>query len=333
MKTIEKKVNYNKYSSKTFDLYFKDKNIAVFDIETTGLYPRRDQVILTGVLTLFKGEAATSIQYFANNPEDEKVVIKKTVELLSKTDLIITYNGASFDIPFIKERANRHNISTNEITAIHLDLYNLVKYHSGIKDLIGSLRQKNLEYYMGLSQSRDDEISGGESVKLYKRYIESNEKDLEKKILLHNSDDILQLAKLIPVIEKTDFHKYMSGIGFTSGDYIIKRINLTKNGLNIIASHVNEVFDYISFPTENSPYTIMASSGTGEIDIMITTESPIKKSQVIDIGNLLSPASVEKIKKYPGYESGYLILKNNGNINLLELNLLVMEFMIDLNLC
>lgn len=231
MKTIEKKVNYNKYSSKTFDLYFKDKNIAVFDIETTGLYPRRDQVILTGVLTLFKGEAATSIQYFANNPEDEKVVIKKTVELLSKTDLIITYNGASFDIPFIKERANRHNISTNEITAIHLDLYNLVKYHSGIKDLIGSLRQKNLEYYMGLSQSRDDEISGGESVKLYKRYIESNEKDLEKKILLHNSDDILQLAKLIPVIEKTDFHKYMSGIGFTSGDYIIKRINLTKNGL------------------------------------------------------------------------------------------------------
>ena len=77
MKTIEKKVNYNKYSSKTFDLYFKDKNIAVFDIETTGLYPRRDQVILTGVLTLFKGEAATSIQYFANNPEDEKVVIKK----------------------------------------------------------------------------------------------------------------------------------------------------------------------------------------------------------------------------------------------------------------
>ena len=186
---------------------------------------------------------------------------------------------------------------------------------------------------MGLSQSRDDEISGGESVKLYKRYIESNEKDLEKKILLHNSDDILQLAKLIPVIEKTDFHKYMSGIGFTSGDYIIKRINLTKNGLNIIASHVNEVFDYISFPTENSPYTIMASSGTGEIDIMITTESPIKKSQVIDIGNLLSPASVEKIKKYPGYESGYLILKNNGNINFLELNLLVMEFMIDLNLC
>ena len=66
---------------------------------------------------------------------------------------------------------------------------------------------------------------------------------------------------------------------------------------------------------------------------MITTESPIKKSQVIDIGNLLSPASVEKIKKYPGYESGYLILKNNGNINFLELNLLVMEFMIDLNLC
>ena len=56
MKTIEKKVNYNKYSSKTFDLYFKDKNIAVFDIETTGLYPRRDQVILTGVLTFLKGK-------------------------------------------------------------------------------------------------------------------------------------------------------------------------------------------------------------------------------------------------------------------------------------
>lgn len=327
MKKIEKKVNHTIYSSKTFDLYFKDKNIAVFDIETTGLYPKNDQVILTGILTLFSGEPVTSLQYFANNIGDEKAVLKNTIKLLSRADLIITYNGASFDIPFIKERAKHHNISTEGIKAIHLDLYNLVKYHSDIKELIGSLRQKNLEFYMGLSKSRDDEISGGESVKLYERYIRTHEDELERQILLHNSDDILQLSKLIPVIEKTNFHKYMSGIGFFAGEYMIKKVDLTKDGLNIVSSHLSKSFDYISFPTETSPYTVMASSSTGEIDIMIMADSSVKKSLFIDADKLLANSSIREIKKYPAYESGYLILKNSGNINFLEMNILAMEFM------
>ena len=47
---------------------------------------------------------------------------------------------------------------------------------------------------MGLWQTRTDEISGAESVELYDRYEKSGDESLlQKNILLHNSDDVLQL--------------------------------------------------------------------------------------------------------------------------------------------
>lgn len=55
---------------------------------------------------------------------------------------------------------------------------------------------------MGLSDSRKDSISGAESVELYLEYKkcqdQSLKEKLEKKILLHNHDDLLQLYKLLP---------------------------------------------------------------------------------------------------------------------------------------
>ena len=51
---------------------------------------------------------------------------------------------------------------------------------------------------MGLWQSRDDEISGAESVELYNTYEKIQDPALGEKILLHNSDDILQLSRLLP---------------------------------------------------------------------------------------------------------------------------------------
>ena len=75
MKTINKRVDCKVYGSKAFEMYFRESRIAVFDIETTGLYPNRDKLILSGIIFLSPKEPATCMQYFADNDRDRKSVV------------------------------------------------------------------------------------------------------------------------------------------------------------------------------------------------------------------------------------------------------------------
>ena len=332
MKTINKRVDCKVYGSKAFEMYFRESRIAVFDIETTGLYPNRDKLILSGIVFFSPKEPATCMQYFADSIGDERNVVESTIEALSRADLIVTYNGASFDLPFLRTRAGKYGVDANAITAIHLDIYNLVKHYSDIKRLIGSLRQKNLEYYMGISDKRSDKISGAESVAMYEEYLNVRSRRLEDEILLHNSDDIIQLAKLIPVIEKTDFHRAMSRVGFIAGDYMVDAISVNSSAIDITASCLKKPFDYISFPTDEKPYTVMSSSTSNRIDISIPVETPAKGVHVIDVQKLLPAASLEELKRYPAFEAGYLIAKADSSENNLEINLFVREFLENLSI-
>ncbi len=107
MKTIIRDMHIDTYASKLFDMYFKEKNIAVFDIETTGLSPRRCKVILSGIL-LINGQNCRAIQLFADQENDEEEIIRQTFHLLDSVDMMLTYNGRHFDLPFMEARAKRY---------------------------------------------------------------------------------------------------------------------------------------------------------------------------------------------------------------------------------
>lgn len=114
----------------------------------------------------------------------------------------------------MEARAKKYGIQFNP-GIYNLDLFLVVQGHSGLRESLPNLKQKTLEVFMGLADSRDDEISGGDSVALYEKYMQTHAFALEKTILLHNHDDLLQLYKLLPVISKTDFHRAMYKLGFS----------------------------------------------------------------------------------------------------------------------
>ena len=293
MKTIIRDMHIDTYASKLFDMYFKEKNIAVFDIETTGLSPRRCKVILSGIL-LINGQNCRAIQLFADQENDEEEIIRQTFHLLDSVDMMLTYNGRHFDLPFMEARAKRYGINGFRFP-YNLDLYLVVNGHSALRQTLPSLKQKSLEIFMGLSDSRDDEISGGESVELYHRYMLSHSFDLEKKILLHNHDDLLQLYKLLPIIEKTDFQ---------SGR------ELQVSGLQ------NHPTDYISFPTEERPYTLVMSRSDASAKLTIPCESEAG-ALYIDARSILGE-NFTPIEKYPSVFNGYLILSEKDKIHHLD---------------
>lgn len=304
------------------DMYFEKKRFAVFDIETTGLNPANCQVMLTGILRI-DGSSCEAVQYFADSQKDEKELIEATLKELSSVDFVLTYNGRHFDLPFMQKRSAALGIEASSLPYT-LDLYLILNGHSHLKTFLPDLKQKTVEKFMGLSQGRDDGISGGESVELYDRYLASRSPSLEKTILLHNHDDIIQLYRLLPVIEQTDFHKAMSALGFPVNDFIIKKIGFTGHDLHVSAVQTGKPVSYISFPTESHPYTLNMNQKSRSLDLTIPCFSEGGAS-VCDAAAILD-GRTEKIEMFPNVVNGYLIAGNHSVTNYMEINALVIAF-------
>lgn len=328
MKRFEDEFDLDEFKSRALDMYFGGMKICAYDIETTGLFPRNDMIMLTGLLTVKDGHASAR-QFFAESLNDEKAVLEATLNALKDCDVILTYNGRSFDTPFTVQRAAKHGIHAD--MPYDLDLFTIVSGYSEIKKFTGSLSQKSIERFMGSSSSRDDRIDGRESIRLYEQYLANPSYALEKTIMLHNHDDICQLYRILPVIRQTDFHRAMSRMGFPAGDYMIKNYKVTSAGLFVNAIRKKDPVDYISFPTGDAPYSLRMSSATGETELEIPGETVGENTVVIDAETILGRLSgnedvISELAKYPSYESGYLILKSNNHINYLETNLFIKAF-------
>lgn len=328
MKHITKTYDETIYNSSTFDFYFKGLKIGVLDIETTGLDPSRNKFILGG---LFDLQTKTMHQIFAENRSEEKDALVAFYDIICDLDMVITYNGKHFDMPFIIKRMRAHGIGT--LLPYDLDLYLVINGHSPIKKLVPNLKQKTVENYMGLWQSRADEISGAESVELYNRYENSSDPELEEKILLHNSDDVLQLTRLIKVLSKCDLHKAMYTLGFPiirshddarSHYLLVEKIRTEKDSL-IISGRQDAAcpIDYMGFTFGDWP----AESRFERKSSSFVMKLPVIRDSGLCIIDLDAAGLDRKpFEKYPTYSSGFLVIENHNDRNFLETNHFVKAF-------
>lgn len=358
METIDKIVQLSPIYAKIYAPYLENRSIAVFDIETTGLWGRRDQMILSGILLpdmscAVPAQSGTTsathpgtqaavpcrvLQFFSNEPGDEAELIRATIQILSQVDIIVTYNGRSFDLPFLKARAAKYHIPC-ELSGWSLDLFSIISGYTDLKSAIGSLSQKTIERYMGLAHERDDEISGRESVEQFNRYrlltsagsagAAAEAAALRRTILLHNHDDILQLYRILPILARTDLHRALYHQGFPAGDFLVQSLHTGRDGLSITASALpgHTMPDYMSFPTEDAPYSVMCTAEAGTAEITIPAEIISHGISILDLVKLLGREAADRFPPYPGIESGYLILQQDGRPSYAEINAFVLAFL------
>ncbi|ABZ94740.1 Exonuclease [Leptospira biflexa serovar Patoc strain 'Patoc 1 (Ames)'] len=153
------------------------ERFCFLDIETTGI----SESSVTTVVSLFQNE---SIRTFERGKDLEFLF-----DSIAPDDIIVTYNGRRFDIPFL-EREFRYRVKNPQ-----LDLMNLL--HSiGIK---GGLKKSEIQ----LGLIRPEEIAGmdgREAPLLWYEYQRTNNQDALKKLIAYNKEDTKNL-KL--VLEKT----------------------------------------------------------------------------------------------------------------------------------
>lgn len=323
------------FSSSVTDFYFKDMKIGVLDIETTGLNPSHNKFILGGIYDCVNFEMH---QYFAENRTEESLALAGFLKRLSDFDMVITYNGKHFDLPFIEKRYNalsdnliyasrennysygeekNDNIISHPTQLYNLDLYLVLNKYSPVKRFVPNLKQKTVENYMGLWQTRKDEISGSESVELYNEYEKTQDRLLCEKILLHNSDDVMQLTKLVKVIQKCDFHKAMFHLGFPVGNLTINKIILRKDSLDVNGIQRISPFDYMGFSFDGYP----AETIFRKKDSSFSLRFPIIRQSGMAVLDL-EAAHIDnnEFTIYPGYGSGFLIIEKHGEVAHMEIN-------------
>ena len=161
--------------SENWRLYDFFKEDAVFlDIETTGLSKNHDDITVFG---LYDGlNTKTMIQGINLNYH----ALKKELE---KYKLIVTFNGASFDIPFIKKRY------PDLIPKIpNFDVKSLTKRLG----LVGGL--KKIEKDLNIKRKEIvDEFNGGDALTLWKMYRATGDEYYLNLLVEYNEFDIINL--------------------------------------------------------------------------------------------------------------------------------------------
>lgn len=148
--------------------------MAFVDIETTGLSPYSTDITVIGIYDGFSS-------YLYVNGKN----LQEAHEKLKEFDIVVTFNGKQFDIPFIE-----HHFSY-KYDFVHLDLRYMLK-EIGLQ---GGL--KNIESQLGINRCSDlIGIDGFEAVTLWYQYKRGSQAALQK-LLRYNEQDIVNLKTLL----------------------------------------------------------------------------------------------------------------------------------------
>jgi len=193
--------------------------------------------------------------------------------------------------------------------------------YSNFRKLLPNLKQKTVETFLGLWSDRADEISGAESVALYHQFLRTGNPVIRDTILLHNKDDILQLSRLLKVFEKLDLHQIMFHIGFIVGNQgkkiYIRNIALRKDFIFVTGVHRNISMDYRCYHTSHEA---VFSAKQSDFTLRIPWKNKMN-CVYIDLEEFSYDCS--ELEKYPSFESGYLVIKNDDTVNYAEVNHLI----------
>ncbi|MBO4863115.1 MAG: ribonuclease H-like domain-containing protein [Eubacterium sp.] len=172
--------------------FFGDQKIIMFDIETTGLSPLKSFTYLIGI-NIFTGNEWQIIQLFNDDGTSEPEMIRTFQEMLKDYDVLMHFNGDTFDIPYIQKRMqfieHRFSISLTD-NFDTLRSFDLLKYVRPYKFALGlpNLKQKTIERYIGLD--RVDMFNGGQLIDVYLGYLASGDAHSRELVLRHNRDDM-----------------------------------------------------------------------------------------------------------------------------------------------
>ena len=152
---------------------------AYLDIETTGLSSEYCEITVVGIY-LVDGFDTRFMQLVGAD-----VTADNILEALEGVDVIYTYNGSRFDLPFISSRLG---INLAELFTQHDLMYDCWQ-----NNLYGGL--KCVEQQLGIPRQLKD-VNGAEAIRLWWQYVNDYDEDALAVLLAYNKEDVVNLKTL-----------------------------------------------------------------------------------------------------------------------------------------
>ncbi len=173
-----------------------NKDTLFFDIETTGIPGGSSHISVIGA-TVATGNTAFVRQWFVERPDVEKEALAGFLEFSRNFGTIVSYNGVTFDVPYLNGRAAFYGLTGSLEGKNHIDLLKLTRPFAKVHAL-ENRKLKTVEKALGIR--REDEISGADCITCYRQYLSSGNPFYRDLILLHNQEDITNLIKVSAVL-------------------------------------------------------------------------------------------------------------------------------------
>lgn len=172
-------------------------DILYFDIETTGLSAGRSDLYMIGCGEYKNGSWTTTL-LFNDDGTSEPELLERFLAIAAGHSCLVTYNGDTFDIPYINEKFRQFGISSDISSMTSIDLYRIIRRYKGLLSL-SSARQKDIEALVRFK--RNTFISRGDLIAEYRQYLKGRssghvDAGLSEDLLIHNHDDIRGLISI-----------------------------------------------------------------------------------------------------------------------------------------
>jgi len=160
------------------------------DLETCGL--GANPVFLAGTMHWNGGDFVLR-QYFARHYGEEPALLAAVAEQARGFEMLVTFNGKSFDAPFLHARALTHAVAMT-LPPHHLDLLHAARRRWKLE--LPDCRLQTLEWHV-CRRRRAGDVPGSEVPGLYHDWVRSGDPWRLVPVFHHNLLDVITMAEVL----------------------------------------------------------------------------------------------------------------------------------------
>ena len=166
-----------------------DADFLFLDLETMGLFAGQPLVV-AGLARLDGDNTIVVEQYVVRDFPDELALIAEVNEQVGTHNVIVTYNGKSFDLPFLTGRSAYYGIKLRP-PKVHFDLLHFCR--RAWRDELQGCSLRSIEQSI-LGISRETDLPGELVPEFYYEYLRTGNAGFLKPIVDHNRQDVISLV-------------------------------------------------------------------------------------------------------------------------------------------
>ena len=169
--------------------------ILFMDTETTGLAGGTGTIPFLVGVSWWVADGLNTRQFFLPDPGHEAALLNELASLASGFRVVVTFNGASYDLPLLRTRARLNRLEDPFASLVGWDL--LVPSRRLWGHRLENCRQQTLEKEVCHLEREEGDIEGSCIPQTWFDFLATGQPGLLPEVLIHNHRDMLGMSALL----------------------------------------------------------------------------------------------------------------------------------------